>query len=97
MKAKIDDFYLEWDENKDRVNKKKHGISFETAKYVFADVNRVEFYNENHSTLEEDRYFTLGMVEDILFVVYTERGKNVRLISARIANERERRIYSGDY
>lgn len=97
MKAKIDDFYLEWDENKDRINRKKHGISFETAKYVFADVNRVEFYDENHSTLEEDRYFTLGMVEDILFVVYTERGKNVRLISARIANERERRIYSGDY
>ncbi len=42
---------------------------------------------------EEDRYNTIGMVNDVIFVVYTERKENIRLISARIATKTERSIY----
>ena len=64
---------FEWDEEKNLINKRKHGI-FE------------------HS-IEEDRYIAIGCVGDVLFVVFTERKENIRLISARLANEAERRLY----
>ena len=38
-------------------------------------------------------YIAIGMVGDLLFVVFTERGENIRLISARLATESERRLY----
>jgi len=42
--------------------------------------------------MDEDRYIAIGMVGDLLFVVFTERGENIRLISARLATEKEKRI-----
>ena len=86
---------FEWDENKNEANKRKHGISFETAAHVFADENRVELFDRLHSSLEEERYLAIGMVNDILTVVFTERGNRTRLISARIANSKEKEIYYG--
>ena len=50
-------------------------------------------YDFEHSSMEEDRYIAIGKVGDLLFVVFTERGENIRLISARLATERERRLY----
>ena len=52
----------------------------------------IEMYDFEHS-MEEDRYIAIGMVGDLLFVVFTERGENIRLISARLATESERRLY----
>jgi uncharacterized DUF497 family protein len=86
---------FEWDEEKAQTNLKKHGVLFETAAKVFLDDNRIEIYDEANS-IEEDRYITIGLAGDILFVVYTERGTKIRLISARLANARERRVYYGD-
>ena len=83
---------FEWDENKNRINEKKHGIDFSLAARVFFDNNRIEEYDEEHSTYE-DRYISLGLVDDVLVVVHTDRGEAVRIISARQANERERRKY----
>ncbi len=83
---------FEWDEEKERKNREKHGISFETAAYVFSDENYIEMYDFEHS-INEDRYIAIGMVGNLLFVVFTERGRNIRLISARLATERERRLY----
>lgn len=83
---------FEWDEEKNRANQKKHGVSFETAAYVFYDEYYIEMYDFEHST-DEDRYIAIGMVGDLLFVVFTERGENIRLISARLATESERRLY----
>ena len=80
---------------KNRVNIKKHGISFETAALVFADDERIEYYDKLHSQ-DEDRYVVLGCVQGILYVVYTMRGEAVRLISARMANQTERKIYYGE-
>lgn len=48
----------------------------------------IEIYDMEHS-INEDRYNTIGMVNDILFVVYTERKENIRLISARLATKRK--------
>ena len=50
---------------------------------VFNDDNRIEIYDFEHSS-DENRYKTIGCVNDILFVVYTERKENIRLISARM-------------
>ena len=62
------------------------------AVLIFNDLQRIEIYDMEHST-SEDRYNTIGMVHDVLFVVYTERQENIRLISARIATKTERSIY----
>ena len=83
---------FEWDEEKNDINKLKHHISFETAAYVFDDPNYIEMYDFEHS-IDEDRYIAIGCVEDVLFVVFTERKDAVRLISARLATEPERRLY----
>jgi hypothetical protein len=83
---------FEWDEEKEKINIKKHKINFTVAKKIFNDINRIEIYDKNHS-IDEDRYNTIGAVGEVLFVVYTERRDNIRIISARLANEKERRLY----
>lgn len=73
---------VEWDEKKAAINKQKHGVSFEDAALVFTDINRIERRDKTHSQ-DEDRWQAIGMVEDILFVVYTERVETLRIIMAR--------------
>ena len=80
---------FEYDEEKNRKNIEKHGISFKTAARVFFDYDRIEMFDDEHS-IDEDRYNTIGNTSvggvtvigtlqeesqpyDILFVVYTER------------------------
>ena len=87
---------FEWDEDKNRINRLKHGIDFNTAIHVFDDENRIEIYDYEHS-IDEDRYNTIGLVHDILFVVYTERKDSLRIISARLATAAERRLYYDSY
>ena len=87
----------EWDKSKAFSNKRKHGIDFEYALRVFLDENRIEIYDTVHSTKDEDRYITIGCVGDILLVVYTIRGSKIRLISARLATSKERRLYYGSF
>ena len=59
---------------------------------------RIKLTKENiryhlNIVIEEDRYIAIGCVGDVLFVVFTERKDNIRLISARLATESERRLY----
>ncbi|MBO6179348.1 MAG: BrnT family toxin [Selenomonadaceae bacterium] len=91
MRKIINNKLFEWDDEKAKINKMKHGISFETAAMVFRDENRIEEYDDSHSS-SEDRWKTIGRVKDILFVVYTERI-GTRLISARKATLYERSLY----
>ncbi|MDR0311319.1 MAG: BrnT family toxin [Acidobacteriota bacterium] len=87
---------IEWDSNKALKNLANHRVSFETAQYVFSDPDRLE--RPDHSNIGgECRWQTIGRVGKVLFVVYTERGMNRRLISARLANKIERRLYHGHY
>ncbi len=91
--------FFEWDEQKEKINIAKHGISFTSAEYVFGDDNRIEWYDTKHSTPDEDRYITIGFSDDVMLivsVVYTPRGNNdeiIRLISARKATRSEKEAY----
>ena len=87
---------FEWDAEKEKANIKKHGIDFETAKYVFNDEYRVEFLDSAHSTLKEFRYITIGFVDQMLTVIYTDRNDAIRIIYARIATMKEARLYYDD-
>ena len=86
---------FEWDDEKNEINIKKHKLSFSVAKFVFNDENRIEIFDEAHSSYEE-RYITIGLINQIpvvVTVVYTERGQRIRLISARKATPKERSLY----
>ena len=85
-------YNFEWDEEKAEKNFKKHGIYFEDAALVFFDDDRLDDYDELHSDFE-DRYKIVGKVGKILTVIYTERGENYRIISARLANKQEQEDY----
>ena len=94
----MDSLQFVWDDEKNKGNIQKHGISFETAAFVFRDNLRLEQIDRLHSTMEETRYITIGMVHDILTVVYCERGNEpdiiIRLISARHATNVEKNLYN---
>lgn len=55
----MEEITFEWDENKNSINKKKHGISFEEAKTVFYDVEALLIDDPEHSQ-DEDRFIILG-------------------------------------
>jgi uncharacterized DUF497 family protein len=84
----------EWDTAKAENNKIKHGISFNAAARVFLDPNRTETY-DSREEYGEDRWATIGYAHPaLLYVVYTIRNNDtIRLISARKANEKERKQY----
>ena len=91
---KLLDTVFEWDENKDDLNFRKHGIHFKTAARVFMDPYRMIRLDQEHT--EEDRYNVLGRVGKIIFVVCVfVDAKRIRIISARFAtaNEKEQYIY----
>ena len=92
METTINNMVFEWDDEKNQINWRKHNVDFNDAAQVFGDENRIEWFDAAHSDTEE-RYITLGMVDEILFVVYTEREDRTRLISERRADKSERRKY----
>ncbi len=86
---------FEWDEKKNKANIKKHKIDFEKASRVFYDDDRLEIWDKKHSE-SEDRYITIGLIEEIVSVVtvvYTPRNETIRIISARKATNNERKRY----
>lgn len=88
----------EWDNSKNEYNKAKHGgISFEFAVRVFLDEKRIEKYDWKHSTDTEDRWEVIGKVDDVLFVVYTEKSERIRIISAGKATKEEINEYYNNY
>jgi uncharacterized protein len=91
-----------WDLSKALVNLEKHGVSFEAAATVFADVRGLDWKDLRHSSVEEARFKRLGRASTgrILLIVYTPRrsedGKEtIRIISARQASRKERKAYAG--
>ncbi|WP_347273021.1 BrnT family toxin [Candidatus Kuenenia sp.] len=85
---------FEWDTDKFESNLKKHGISFHEASTVFGDPLAITFNDPDHS-IREHRYLTFGcsITGRLLVVVHTERQGNTRIISARRATKKERKIY----
>jgi uncharacterized DUF497 family protein len=94
---------FEWDENKDRANRRKHGISFETAARVFLDPNAI--MRHDRDIAGERRWQTIGSLDNRLMVVLVahtltddDNGALIRIVSARKATPVERRIYEeGEY
>jgi uncharacterized DUF497 family protein len=84
-----------WSLEKEQDNIAKHGINFADAKEIFRDPFRMERHDDDSSN-EEDRWQTMGYFNDVLFVVYTEREDVTWIISARVAEPFERRIYNED-
>ncbi len=95
MESLINGRQFEWDEIKAMMNVAKHGVYFEDAARVFDDEYKIIRPDKKHSQTEE-RFQVIGMVDDVLFVIYTERREFTRIISARHATEKERREYYGD-
>ena len=85
---------VEWDEAKERTNWLTHRVSFAEATTVFGDPLALTIYDPVHSE-EEERFVTMGRTALGLttVVVHTQRGRMIRLISARRATPRERRYY----
>lgn len=92
----MEDIKFTWDENKNEINKKKHGLSFEEAKEVFGDENAILFDDPDHS-LDEDRFLIIGSVKSskicIVSHCYRDNDNVIRLISARAATKNEKRVY----
>lgn len=86
---------FEWNENKNQINKRKHGISFDEAQTVFYDEQALLEYDEFHSA-DEDRFRILGCSEkgNILLVVHCIRDESViRIVYSRKATATEKEGY----
>ena len=85
---------LEWDEEKNVANVRKHSVSFEEAATVFGDPLSDTFDDPDHSA-EESRFITIGTSEKgrLLMLAHTDREDRIRLISARELTKQERRNY----
>jgi uncharacterized DUF497 family protein len=89
-------YHFDWDENKNRINLEKHGITFEEASTVFFDDRAILFDDPEHS-MDEDRFLLLGMSETakvcIVCHCYRESDTVIRIISARQATRKEEERY----
>ena len=86
---------FEWDENKNKVNIIKHGISFEEATTVFSDEESIIIVDERHSN-EEERFLLIGFSYkfNLLVVCHCYRENDcIRIISARKATKKESKTY----
>ena len=85
---------LEWDRSKADSNMRKHGVSFEEATGAFYDALSRTIADPIHST-GEARFVLLGVSRAgrLLVVSHLDRGRTIRIISARPASRKERKAY----
>ncbi len=87
---------FEWDERKAAANAKKHGVTFDEAKSVFAD-ERAKLIDDPDHSKDEERFVLLGFSSALRMLVvchcYRSEGNVIRIISARKANAKESRSY----
>ena len=85
---------FEWDDNKEKINQRKHGVSFLKATEVFAD-DYSSCVNDPDHSYDESRYLLFGISTkgDYLVVSFTERADVIRIISARRMTKQERNAY----
>ncbi len=85
---------FEWDTQKAVSNQLKHGVSFQEAASVLSDFLSVTYHDPDHSTMEH-RFITVGTSQSgrLLMVAHTDRGDNIRIISARKTTRAERKQY----
>jgi uncharacterized DUF497 family protein len=87
---------FEWDNNKEKINTRKHGVSFEEAQSAFYDEKAIQFYDPEHSD-NEDRFILLGSSFKLNTLVvchcFREDETKIRIISARKADTEEEQAY----
>jgi len=90
------DLKFEWDEEKNRENVRRHGVSFQEAQSVFLDENAVRYFDPDHSD-GEDRFIMLGMSFRLRVLVvchcFRKNDEVIRIISARKADKKEAQGY----
>ena len=88
---------FEWDDRKSISNKRKHGVSFEEAQTIFFDDSAIEYADPAHSDAE-GRFLMLGRSYQLRVLVVChclrESETVIRIISARKATPKERRVYA---
>ena len=96
----ISDIEFVWDEEKNKKNIKKHGVSFEEAVTVFYDEDAIVFDDPDHS-VEENRFLIIGVsMTDKLCIVshcYRDDDNIIRIISARPAVKKEKKYYNEQF
>ena len=82
----------EWDDEKNARNLRDRGLSFEDAEQVFD--GPCFTFEDTREDYGEPRFITFGLLQGRLVVIaHTPRGGNVRIISMRKGNNREKKIY----
>jgi len=85
-----------WDAAKDEKNRRLRHLPLSLGGLVLDDEMRIERHDEEHSTPDQDRWQTIGKAGKILFMVYTEAGEVPHIISVRLADMEEKRLYNGE-
>lgn len=84
---------FDWDENKNTINITKHGIDFNDIVEAFE--NEMLIQRDEREDYDEDRFIGIGRIMSVeIVIVWTIRGNKIRIISARQANKKERKIYN---
>jgi uncharacterized DUF497 family protein len=82
---------FEFDEDKSKANKQKHGIDFVEAQQLWKDDKRLEVPAKSET---EERFAAIGLISDVVWTAfYTQRNENIRIISVRRARENEKEAY----
>ena len=103
IKLQLEGMLFTWDDEKERINIRKHGVDFKAAARIFLDVDAIFEFNSVDGYTGEERWDAIGFFEaGIMFVVYVERitidGNDIiRIISARYADRKEKRRYVESY
>ena len=96
----MNDIAFEWDEHKNAINIKKHGLSFEEAATVFYDNEAILFDDPDHS-VDENRFLILGVSRNenlcIVSHCYRDSENRIRIISARLADKEEKEVYNEQF
>ena len=92
--------FFEYDEEKNKKNIEKHGISFKSAARIFFDYDRIEFYDEENS-IEEDRYDTIGDLSAGQSVMFSKQDMLIGSITKEdvlfvVYTERVKKLVNGD-
>jgi len=86
---------FEWNQQKEAINRRTHGVSFEEALTAFFDIGAKNWPDDAHSEPGDERWINLGLSTSLrlLFVVHNEEDGLIRIISARTATPAERDLY----
>ncbi|MCL2270949.1 MAG: BrnT family toxin [Treponema sp.] len=85
-----------WDDAKNQTNINKRHLPLSLGGLVLDDEMRIERHDDEHSGPEQDRWQTIGIAGKVLFMVYTEAGEIPHIISVRLADIEEKRLYYGE-